>query len=162
MKKNNSGHQQLQIQQQHSLTHFGEDQPINDYECAKCSGKFPTKEFLIRHLMANKKKCPICCKQFRHVSNLVNHERVHTGEKPFVCEVCRKAFAQVGNLRTHIRIHSGATPYACDVCRRKFSQIGNLTVHKLTHTDSKRFECDMCENTYCQKYQLIRHQKKQH
>lgn len=135
---------------------------VSDYECAKCSGTFPTKEFLIQHIEADQRKCPICCKRFRHISNRVNHERVHTGEKPFVCELCEKAFAQVGNLRTHKRIHSGDTPYACNVCHHKFSQIGNLNAHKLTHVDIKRFICNKCDKTYCQKYQLVRHQKKEH
>lgn len=158
-RKTDSGQQQLQQQQQQTCN---EGLLVSDYECVKCLGKFPTEAFLIQHLVADQRKCPICCKLFRYISNRVNHERVHTGEKPFTCEICKRGFAQEGNLRTHMRTHTGNTPYTCDICNRKFSQIGNLTTHKLTHTDSKRFACDMCDKKYCQKYQLIRHQKKQH
>lgn len=107
-----------------------------DYECSKCARTFPSKRFLARHLAPNRKRCPVCCKRFRHISNVVNHERVHTGEKPFACPVCRKSFAQEGNLRTHVRIHSGHTPYVCPVCRKSFAQMANLRSHSRTHATS--------------------------
>ncbi|XP_022160009.1 zinc finger protein 189-like [Myzus persicae] len=131
-----------------------------DLECDKCARMFPTKRFLAQHLAPDKRKCQLCCKRFRHVSNLVNHVRVHTGEKPYTCVVCRRSFAQVGNLRTHVRgVHSGHTPYACDVCGRQFTQMGNLATHKRVHDVDKPYACDKCRVSYCQQYQLVRHQK---
>ncbi|XP_025201744.1 zinc finger protein 501-like [Melanaphis sacchari] len=132
-----------------------------DLECDKCARMFPTKRFMAQHLALDKRKCQMCCKRFRHVSNLVNHVRVHTGEKPYTCAVCRRSFAQVGNLRTHVRgVHSGHTPFACDVCGRQFTQMGNLATHKRVHDADKPYACDECRVSYCQQYQLVRHQKK--
>jgi len=39
---------------------------------------------------------------FRSRHNLVVHERLHTGEKPYLCRFCEKRFLDVGNCYKHI------------------------------------------------------------
>lgn len=48
-------------------------------------------------------QCTYCSKPFRTYTALLNHERVHTREKPFECSVCGKCFRTKSNLTEHMK-----------------------------------------------------------
>ncbi|GAB5366765.1 hypothetical protein AAMO2058_001171500 [Amorphochlora amoebiformis] len=67
-------------------------------------------------------QCKKCSKPFRSSSELVRHDRVHTGERPFVCVVCTGRFKQRSHLKTHLkRKHSMSSSEADNVIKPKRS-----------------------------------------
>ncbi|XP_077560219.1 uncharacterized protein LOC144175056 [Haemaphysalis longicornis] len=73
--------------------------------------------------------CQYCPYRTEHRTNLVAHQRTHTGERPFRCEVCSRGFCQKGNLKLHMRRHSAEPGVQCPVCPRRFSNKYGLHRH---------------------------------
>ena len=50
-------------------------------------------------------RCRFCNKQFARPCFVTQHERIHTGEKPYSCEICGKPFATKSNMTAHKNSH---------------------------------------------------------
>lgn len=46
-------------------------------------------------------QCNLCQKRFDKVSNVIDHIKTHTNERPYQCSICDKSFAQKGNRDRH-------------------------------------------------------------
>ena len=102
-------------------------------------------------------QCDVCGKGFKFRNNLLQHIRIHTGERVFVCDLSSFRSAHKGNFTTHKRIHAGERPFRCDKCEYRFTHSSSLAVHKLTHTGERSFRCDECEYRCTQSGNLAVH-----
>ncbi|NXW52721.1 ZN865 protein, partial [Nyctiprogne leucopyga] len=61
-----------------------------------------------------------CGKTFRYRSNLVEHRRVHLGEKVYRCELCGKSFFYLSSILRHQRSHQAPRDLRCSSCLKFF------------------------------------------
>ncbi|MEQ2184934.1 hypothetical protein GOODEAATRI_012986, partial [Goodea atripinnis] len=110
----------------------------------------------LRHLI-DRFNCTVCDKSFPYQSKLMDHERIHTGEKPFQCSACNKSFRTQAFLNNHLKTHSTMRPYACGQCGKCFTKLQSLTKHILAHSGQKPFYCNICNKGFTQSTYFKRH-----
>ncbi|XP_014273907.1 uncharacterized protein [Halyomorpha halys] len=102
-------------------------------------------------------RCPICQKEFKQKSTLLQHGCIHIESRPYPCGECGKRFRQQSHLTQHLRIHTNEKPYGCLYCGRNFRQRTILNQHVRIHTGEKPYKCAQCGKDFRQKAILDQH-----
>ncbi|KAJ8310823.1 hypothetical protein KUTeg_012688 [Tegillarca granosa] len=163
------------IKQEHPCQWIDQEGPEPRKPCNKI---FSTMHEIVTHLTVEHvggpeqtdhtcywENCPREGRPFKAKYKLVNHIRVHTGEKPFPCPFpgCGKVFARSENLKIHKRTHTGEKPFKCDFqgCDRRFANSSDRKKHSHVHTSDKPYNCRVrgCDKSYTHPSSLRKHMK---
>ncbi|KAI0932343.1 hypothetical protein AcW2_001001 [Taiwanofungus camphoratus] len=104
-----------------------------------------------------------CDKAYTKPSRLAEHQRAHTGDRPYVCATCKKSYFRDTHLQAHARTHlpDSAKPFVCEEpeCNKRFWTTQHLRVHERLHRGEKPFKCSeaLCEASFSKHHQLRVH-----
>ncbi|KAM9365951.1 uncharacterized protein KZ484_012068 [Pholidichthys leucotaenia] len=124
----------------------------NDKDCKNESQKK-------KHYTVKSHVCTTCGKRFGNKSDILRHERIHSGEKPFSCEMCGQSFNRLDHLKTHMRIHTGEKPFSCKTCGQSFNQLDKNESQKEKRHTVKSHVCNTCGKRFWNKGDILRHER---
>lgn len=99
--------------------------------------------------------CLVCQKISRTKYMLMEHFRIHTGEKPLKCELCPAKFRCRSQLSMHRR--KCGTMIQCDQCEKKFSTKIKYSRHVERHHRNWTLFCKICGKGFVLKGRLENH-----
>lgn len=130
--------------------------------CEICTKNFSSLKSLRLHMKVHIAKvhaCKFCPYHFANKDELIEHNKLHIHEKPYLCSECGARFVRNDYLTVHMRRHKGDKPYKCKFCGKGFPRATDLTVHERYHTGEKTHLCTTCGKGFNRAYNLLVHMR---
>ncbi|XP_055679274.1 zinc finger protein 808-like [Lutzomyia longipalpis] len=139
------------------------------HPCPKCDKTFDTPVAMLQHhrhmhVAPKKYHCDWQSCNFKSVSRsvLVEHQRTHTGEKPFQCSICQTAFATKAAVGRHVAQRHCPATLQCEFCEKVFKVPATLRCHLRRVHMERKITCSVCDKRYASQGDLTRHMKDSH
>lgn len=140
--------------------------------CPVCGKTNIKRKSMIVHIRMHENrdryKCAHCPRGFERLLSLQQHERQHTGERPFICEICAFSFTSNAGLRNHLKLHALATadnpikpPMSAKV-QRLPTVLAKPAAKIQLQLRGVRPECPLCRSTFANRSSILGHMKLQH
>ncbi|XP_032890611.1 zinc finger protein 420-like [Amblyraja radiata] len=133
------------------------------FPCSECGQGFGRASQLLRHQRSHSGeklwKCADCGKGFNYLTQLGIHRRGHARERLFPCPTCGEGFALSSELQEHQRAHNRDKPVNCPVCGKGFTRSSSLHMHQRSHTGERPFACSECGKRFSRSSSLLTHQR---
>ncbi|XP_038218051.1 zinc finger protein 480-like [Zerene cesonia] len=137
------------------------------YICEHCGKGFPVLAELQIHLVARHGtgpylQCQHCPFKAPRKFDLIEHERIHSGERPFTCEKCGLTFRRRGIWKNHLIYHT-EKKIQCTLCPKKFYRRCQMLVHyNNVHDRMYMYVCAKCGAMYAKPVTVRRHMMDKH
>ncbi|KAK8778873.1 hypothetical protein V5799_019798 [Amblyomma americanum] len=134
------------------------------FTCEPCGELFLTQEHLDKHRQLRHPQKPpgkFCCTYCPYSSDdrshVVMHERMHTGERPFVCQFCKKSYQRLFGLKHHLqKVHGAKGQQQCADCAQCFPSSATLFYHRRA-VHLCQFKCPSCMRGFTHRSDLEAH-----
>ncbi|XP_050356551.1 zinc finger protein 334-like [Nymphalis io] len=152
---------------QHTYEHHMQRHNGCRYICEHCGKGFPVRTELqihqvSRHGTGPYLQCSHCPFKAPRKFDLIEHERLHSGERPYTCEKCGLTFRRRGIWRKHLIYHT-EKKIQCPHCPRKFFQRSEMLAHANNiHDRVYVYLCNKCGATYAKTATVRRHMSERH
>uniref|UniRef100_A0A336M7M3 CSON005866 protein n=1 Tax=Culicoides sonorensis TaxID=179676 RepID=A0A336M7M3_CULSO len=148
----------------HKINRHSDLRPYKCDECQKAfKFRSQLKDHVIRHRKIKNVPCPDCKAMFVMEKDVKIHQRlIHRRNYRFECADCGRKFQVKSQLTEHERTHTGERPYICSFCGKGFQKPGTLKKHVFSHTGERPYKCKECPKAYTELFILKRHIRNQH